>query len=219
MKAGKFSLLSTLMALICCFGPIALLAIGLGSAGLTVGLLKYKRVFLSLGLTALAFSYYLYFREKTRCTTQGCQMVNTRFNKALLIFSTLTVLTFVVFSYLPYSHANHPSSDQAALVAAASTPQVLYFWEPCPTCAVLNPLVESLEKTYQGKVRFRWVNMITDDDSLRLARQENLKAIPYLVFKSADGQPVDYIVGFFTYETAKEKIENLLKNRKQDQRG
>jgi len=213
LKAGKFSLLSTLIASVCCFGPLALLVIGLGSAGLTVGLLKYKWVFLSLGLTALAFSYYLYFREKTRCTTQGCQMVNPRFNKALLIFSTLTVLTLVVFSYLPDSHASRPS-DQVASVAAAYTPQVFYFWEPCPTCAVLNPIVENLEKAYQGKVRFRWVNMITDDDSLQLARQENLKAIPYLVFKSADGRQMDSIVGFFTYETAKEKVENLLRNGK-----
>ncbi len=219
MKEGKFSLLSTLIASVCCFGPLALWVIGLGSAGLTVGLLKYKGVFLCLGLTALAFSYYLYFREKTRCTIQGCQRVNTRFNKALLIFSTLIVLTFVVFSYLPDSHASRPSSDQVASVAATYTPQVFYFWEPCPTCAVLNPIVENLEKTYQGKVRFRWVNMIADDDSLQLARQENLKAIPYLVFKSADGQSVDYIVGFFTYETAKEKIENLLKNGKYNQRG
>jgi thioredoxin-like negative regulator of GroEL len=140
-------------------------------------------------------------------------MVNPRFNKALLVFSTLMVLTFVVFSYLPYSHASRPSSDQVASVAA-HTPQVLYFWEPCPTCAVLNPIVENLEKTYQGKVRFRWVNMITDDDSLQLARQENLKAIPYLVFKSAEGRQMDSIVGFFTYETAKEKVESLLNNEK-----
>ena len=213
MKAGKFSLLSTLMALICCFGPIALLAIGVGSARLTVGLLKYKWVFLSLGLMALAFSYYLYFREKTQCTTQGCQRMNPGFNKVLLIFSTLLVLTFVIFSYLPYSHANRSSSDRMTSVAD-HIPQVLYFWEPCPTCAVLNPIVESLEKTYQGKVRFRWVNMISDEDSLQLARQENLKAIPYLVFKSADGRQIDSLVGFFTYEMAKEKIEGLLKNGK-----
>ncbi len=108
MDAKKVSLLSALAASSCCVPPLILLGltlVGVGTAGMagfssTLGALKWY--IFPLAILGLGFSYYLYFKERKKCTTESCKMVNQRFTQTMLALSTVVVVGFLGWSVYPY---------------------------------------------------------------------------------------------------------------------
>lgn len=115
MDAKKVSLLSMIAASSCCLPPLILLGltlIGVGTAGVaglssTLGSLKWY--ILPLAILGVALSYWLYFREKKRCSTQACMMVSERCSKFMLTFSTIVVCGFLAWSVYPYVLGSVPA--------------------------------------------------------------------------------------------------------------
>jgi thioredoxin 1 len=84
-------------------------------------------------------------------------------------------------------------TDQEFESTIASHPVVVVdFWAPwCGPCRNLAPILESLDKAYQGKILFTKINV---DDNQEHASKFNLRGIPaVLVFK--DGLLVQEILG------------------------
>lgn len=67
------------------------------------------------------------------------------------------------------------------------------FWaEWCGPCRMLNPVLEELEKKYQGKIKFAKVNV---DDNQELAQSYQIMSIPAVIlFK--DGVAKEKVVGY-----------------------
>ena len=67
------------------------------------------------------------------------------------------------------------------------------FWaEWCGPCRMLNPVLEELEKKYQGKIKFAKVNV---DDNQALAQSYQIMSIPAVIlFK--DGVAKEKVVGY-----------------------
>lgn len=92
----------------CCLPPLILLGltlIGLGTAGAaglssTLGALKWY--ILPLAIFGVGLSYWLYFREKKKCATKACNMVNKGLTKTMLTISTIVVAGFLSWSIYPY---------------------------------------------------------------------------------------------------------------------
>jgi hypothetical protein len=62
--------------------------------------MQFRPLFLPLGLIGVGLGYYLYFQQKQRCNTLGCEMAGSRLNLALLGVATVMLvieLAFVVF--------------------------------------------------------------------------------------------------------------------------
>lgn len=108
MDAKKVSILSAIAASSCCLPPLILLGLtlaGIGTAGVaglssTLGSLKWYM--LPLAVVGLTVSYFLYFREKRKCSRAVCRMANEMLTKTLLTLSTVVVVAFLTWSVYPY---------------------------------------------------------------------------------------------------------------------
>lgn len=79
----------------------------------------------------------------------------------------------------------------------------LDFWAPwCGPCKMTTPIVEELEKTYQGKVEFVKINV---DEDQALSGQYGVMSIPtFIVLK--DEKETGRKVGF----SSKEELEKMI---------
>ncbi len=77
------------------------------------------------------------------------------------------------------------------------------FWAPwCGPCQMMGPIVESLAKEMEGKVKIGKLNV---DENPNVAGQFNVMSIPtFLLFKN--GEVIDQVVGGVQKEKLKEMI-------------
>lgn len=77
------------------------------------------------------------------------------------------------------------------------------FWAPwCGPCGLMNPIIEELEKEFEGKVQFKKINV--DEDS-ELASKYGVMSIPTFVVEK-EGKEVGRKIGV----TAKKDLVSLL---------
>jgi len=84
---------------------------------------------------------------------------------------------------------------------------VVDFWAQwCAPCLAAAPVLEELEKEYDGKIDFTKVNV---DENGPLAVKYGIAAIPtMLIFKS--GQPVQQILGYRPKKELKKVLDEVL---------
>ena len=117
---------------------------------------------------------------------------------------------------LPYTfrHASHPlmphpiaDADFDAQVLQSDLPVLMDFWAPwCGPCKAMNPIIEELEKEYDGKVKVVKMNV---DENIETPGTFGVMSIPtFILFKK--GKPVSTFVGSRSKEDMKKEIENVL---------
>ncbi len=105
-KAGLVSFSSAIIASLCCLLPLAVVLLGLGSGAFMMVTMQYRAIFLPIGVVGMALGYYLYFREKRRCTSLGCAFARGKINLALLFFATVMVAGALVLDIFPELTSN-----------------------------------------------------------------------------------------------------------------
>lgn len=76
--------------------------------------------------------------------------------------------------------------------ASSDVPVLVDFWAPwCGPCRALGPLLEKLERAYEGRFKLVKVN---SDENPELSAAFNVRSIPYVV-AFVDGKPVNAFVG------------------------
>jgi copper chaperone CopZ len=103
MKAQKLGILSGVVASLCCLGQPLLIFLGLGTLGLGSFFGKYHWYFIGGGTLLLAFAWRAYFKEKRRCTTEGCQMVREGTTRSILLMASLIVVVFFGLNLFTYA--------------------------------------------------------------------------------------------------------------------
>ncbi len=170
MDAKKVSILSALAASSCCVLPLALLGLSLlgigtaGAAGFSTTLGSLKWFIMPLAATGVAFSYWLYFREKKKCSASGCKMAGSSFTKIMLTISTLVVTCFFVWSVYPYIIGR----DGNRVMVSASSAQLAVFKVEGMTCGgceiavngaiTATGLVDSVKSSFTESRAYLWYN-------------------------------------------------------------
>ena len=94
-------------------------------------------------------------------------------------------------------------------------PVLVDFWAPwCGPCRVLGPMLEKLERDYDG--RFRLVK-VDSDQNPDLSAQFGVRSIPYVV-AFVDGKPVNAFVGALPEAQLRAFIDKVIPNPSEIQR-
>lgn len=101
LKAGLVSFSSAFVASLCCLLPLAVVVLGLGSGAFMAVTMQFRPIFLPLGVIGVALGYYLYFKEKGRCSSLGCAFVGKRLNLALLGIATVLLAAELLLVAFP----------------------------------------------------------------------------------------------------------------------
>lgn len=73
----------------------------------------------------------------------------------------------------------------------------------------MKPLVEGLEKQYEGKVEFRRLNVEKDQAGVELANKLGVQYVPTFLFVNADGVIAQQVVGEQTKEQLTAALDSL----------
>ncbi len=101
LRAGVVSFSSAFIASLCCLLPLTVVLLGLGSGAFMMVTMQYRYIFLPVGMVGVALGYYLYFREKQRCTSIGCAFVGRKFNLTLLGLATVMLVAELLLVIYP----------------------------------------------------------------------------------------------------------------------
>ena len=140
MWAGA-SLVTALLASVCCLGPVVLSTLGLSALGVSAAF-QPLRPYL-LGVTALLLSvgfYFAYFRQPVCAPGETCAVQNPklrRANRGLLWVATLAVLTVALFpTYVGSLFAGSTTPVESASADEASTVTLQIEGMTCGACTI-----------------------------------------------------------------------------------
>ncbi len=92
-------------------------------------------------------------------------------------------------------------------VMKSSLPVMVDFWAPwCGPCKAMNPVLEELEKEYEGKVKIVKVNV---DENMDSPGKFNVMSIPTFLFVK-DGKAVGSVIGARPKTDMQKEIEKML---------
>ncbi len=101
VRAGLVSFSSALIASLCCLLPLGIVALGLGGGAFMTVTMQYRNIFVPVGVVGVGIGYYLYFKEKRRCSSIGCSFVGRKTNLALLVLATVMVAGALLLDFFP----------------------------------------------------------------------------------------------------------------------
>ena len=101
LKPGIGAVSSSFFAVICCISPLLMAAIGVGGAAVSITLMRYQWLFVSIGGLLVGVSFYAYLREKRRCDIKGCSMPLKGLNLFLLYLSSIIILILILGLIFP----------------------------------------------------------------------------------------------------------------------
>ena len=101
------AVISAFLASLCCLGPLAFAALGLGGAGLLVKFEPYRPYFIAITLALLGLGFYITYRKPAVAKLAGAQAApddcgcehpkSNRVGKVMLWIATVLVVGFLLF--------------------------------------------------------------------------------------------------------------------------
>ena len=96
------------LASLCCIGPVVFAALGVGGAGLVVGLEAFRPYFIGFTAAALGLAYFFTYRKRVVECEDGTCEVRTASTKSKIVLWSLTALAafFISFPYINWGGNN-----------------------------------------------------------------------------------------------------------------
>lgn len=108
------SIISALIASLCCLGPVALAILGVGGAGLFSKFANLRPYLIGITVVFLGLAFYLTYRKReVRCEDGSCKIRSAgKWNKIGLWAATIFVVFFLAFPYVVNLSSSSPVRDQ-----------------------------------------------------------------------------------------------------------
>src|SRR5574337_675327 len=100
-KSGFLGIVAATIASLCCLLPLSIILLGFGSGAFMMTTMRYRAIFIPMGIIGISLGWFLYLRERKRCTAMACQMAGGPLNLGLLLLATLLVAGAVVLDQFP----------------------------------------------------------------------------------------------------------------------
>jgi hypothetical protein len=101
LTANVVAWVGAALASLCCFLPLTVIVLGLGSGAFMTTTMQYRWLLVPAGMIGIIAGFVLYLRERRRCDTLACRMAGSRVTLALLILASLVVTTAIVLDRFP----------------------------------------------------------------------------------------------------------------------
>ena len=95
------ALTGAVLSSLCCFLPLAVILLGLGSGAFMTVTMQYRWLLIPAGILGVGVGFVFYARERRRCDTLGCRVAGSRITLALLILATMVVTTSILLDRFP----------------------------------------------------------------------------------------------------------------------
>ena len=108
------SIISAVIASLCCIGPIVLALLGVGGAGLFSKVASLRPYLTGITVIFLGTAFYLAFRKrKVRCEDGTCKIRSpNKIKKIVLMAAAILAVFLFTFPYLLNLSSSNPASDQ-----------------------------------------------------------------------------------------------------------
>ncbi len=132
------SVLSAIVASLCCIGPALLAIVGVGSIGILGTLDVYRPYFIGLTVILLALAFYLTYRKReVACEDGTCKVVKAgKWNKVGVWTSAIIALGAIAFPYVNFAQpAKAPTVTQSNAEGHYATAVLNIKGMDCQACA------------------------------------------------------------------------------------
>ena len=136
MDSHKTGIISAALASVCCVGPLLLAVLGLGGLGISAFIGEYHWYFIGGATAVLAFSWATFLRERRRCASEQCEMVNGRLTRVTLPLATVAVVGFMGLNAYTYAETGTTSDTTVAMVSDQSEAIIPVQGMTCFTCTI-----------------------------------------------------------------------------------
>lgn len=170
------AILSAVLASICCVGPLALGALGLGGVGFAVGLEKYRPYFLAATAMFLAVGFYQAYFRREICVDGSCKVGSgSRAAKATLWVLALAVAGIASFpSWAPLLVGHAPPAADAN----AETIKFAVSGMDCAACTVgIEKSLKKVPGVKDASIDFKKGEATVYAEKGRVAAQDLILAI------------------------------------------
>jgi hypothetical protein len=75
--------------------------LGLGSGVFMMTTMRYRTIFIPIGIIGVGLGWTFYLRERKRCNALGCHLAGGKLNLGLLLFASLVVAGAVILDQSP----------------------------------------------------------------------------------------------------------------------
>uniref|UniRef100_A0A7C4GGW1 Thioredoxin n=1 Tax=candidate division WOR-3 bacterium TaxID=2052148 RepID=A0A7C4GGW1_UNCW3 len=105
------------------------------------------------------------------------------------------------------SGVKHISDVDFETEVSGDIPVLVDFWAPwCGPCRMLAPVLDSIARRYQGKLK---VCKLNTDENPEIPTRFGIRGIPTLIF-FRNGQEAERIVGYLTEDKLAQAVDKLL---------
>jgi mercuric ion transport protein len=183
------SVLTAFIASLCCIGPVIFAILGLGGAGIFLGLETYRPYFIILTIIFLGISFYLTYRKREVVCEDGTCIIQrgSRWSKISLWMITLFAVLFMVFPYINLGTDSIASDSTNSQLTKVKIPV------EGMTCASCNVAVETavskLDGIHSVKADFESKSAVVIYDEQKISLDKIINAINTLGYKAGNSLP------------------------------
>lgn len=187
------AVISSIIASLCCIGPVAVALIGVGSIGAFAVFEAYRPYLIALTILLLGLAFYLTYRKReVICEDGTCKIESaSKWNKLAVWFAAVLVGVAIAFPYFNLTHtatAQAMLSQDPARLPSASVVVLDIDGMDCKGCARgLEATLGNIDGVKKAAVEFEQSRAVIEYDATKVKPEQLIVSVDETGFKATLG--------------------------------